>query len=196
MPPHDRNLDSYHWQFYPNSTMDNPKLRGLSLVIPIAFLSWPANAQSARVRVEPSATYTQTMNAVRDKQHASIEYRSIRVKVVTKDEMAREFIVRMLYDSQTKLFLRGISILYQDHSPEWDARQYSSVATVYLSQDKLIVFTTVVLELRAFLDSTEHEDSIERAQNSILQFLEKEPFPAHKWKTTRVDYMKEKPRDF
>lgn len=160
----------------------------------LMFVCSTVKAQSARVRVESG--YTQTIDAIRDNQKTSIQFRCIRVRVVNHAGKPRQFAVRMLYDSQTKLFFWGYFEMYQDYSSEWDAKQFTSDATVYLSPDKLRIFTTQIVRRLAVSDTAERQDSIDLAQGNVIHFFEKEPLPSSKWEFKSVNYLEGMPRDF
>ena len=98
----------------------------------LTFVWSTVKAQSARVSLEPS--YTQSIDATRDNQKTSIQFRCIRVRVVNYAGKLRQFAVRMLYDSQTKLFFWGYLEMYQDYSSEWDAKQFTSDETVVFNR--------------------------------------------------------------
>jgi hypothetical protein len=160
----------------------------------VTFVCSTVNGQSSQVSVEPG--YNQFIDAIRDNQKTSIQFRCIRVRVVNHAGKARQFAVRMLHDSQTKLFFWGYFEMYQSYSSEWDAKQFTSVAIVYLSPDKLRIFTTNSSLALTILDTAEHQDSMDLGQGSVVHFFEKEPAPSSKWEFKSVNYLEEKPGDF
>lgn len=164
-------------------------------ILLVTFVCSTVNAQSARVRLEPG--YAQTINAIRDNQKASIQTRFIRIRAVNHAGKTRQFDVRMFYDPQTKLFLWRYFEMYQDYSSEWAAKQFTPLAGVYLTSDKLRIFNNTGFGYDlTILESSERQDSIDQAQNTVVRFFEKEPIPSSKWEFKPVDYLKEMPRDF
>jgi hypothetical protein len=157
-------------------------------VVPIT-----ANAQSTSVHLRQEATYTQNIQALRDNQKTSIQLRTIRVRVVDHAGKVREFTPLMVFDPQSRLFFWDYFEAYQDYSPDFLAKQFAS--SVYLTPDKLVMFTSHVINL-AISESAERHDSLDQAQDSVVHFFEKESLPYYNWEFKGVDYMKEKPRDF
>jgi len=152
-----------------------------------------ANAQSTRVGLKQEATYAQSIRAIRDNQQTSIQLRTIRVRVVNDAGKVREFTPLMVYDPQTKLFFWRYFEAYQDYSPDFLAKQFTS--TVYLTHDRLVIFTSSQTRLE-ISESAELHNSFDKAQASVVHFFEKEPLPSTKSEFKAVDYMKEMPRDF
>jgi hypothetical protein len=152
-----------------------------------------ANAQSTRVGLKQEATYTQSIRAIRDNQQTSIQLRTIRVRVVNQAGRVREFTPLMVYDPQTKLFFWRYFEAYQDYSPDFLAKQFAS--TVYLTHDKLAIFTSSATRLEVS-EGAERHDSLDKAQDRVVHFFETEPLPSSKSEFKGVDYMKKMPRDF
>ena len=101
-----------------------------------------ANAQSTRVHLKQEATYAQNIQAIHDNQKTSIQLRTIRVRVVDHAGKVREFTPIMVYDPQSKLFFWDYFEAYQDYSPDFLAKEF--VSTVYLTPDKLVIFSSYV----------------------------------------------------
>jgi len=153
-----------------------------------------ANAQSTRVHLKQEATYSQSIQAIRDNQQTSVQLRTIRVRVVDHAGKVREFTPLMVYDPQSRLFFWDYFEAYQDYSPDFMAKQFAS--TVYITRDKLVIFTSSLIHHLEISESTERQDSLNQAQDSVVHFFEKEPLPSSRWEFKSVNYMKGMPRDF
>jgi hypothetical protein len=155
-------------------------------------------AQSVRVVVEKDSTYTRTIDAIRDNEKASIEFRSIRIQVIDRAGKPRKFIARMLYDSQTRLFFWECFELYGNYySSESDAQLFADVSTDYLSADRLRWFHTTIPEPLVVSESANRYDTLGQAQNALLHFFKKEPIPSSRLgKSKAVDYLRNMPRGF
>ena len=135
----------------------------------LTFVWSTVKAQSARVSLEPS--YTQSIDATRDNQKTSIQFRCIRVRVVNYAGKLRQFAVRMLYDSQTKLFFWGYLEMYQDYSSEWDAKQFTSDETVVFNRPaKECAETKLISQTK-----TRSVPAQGRARSAALQRLKPHP---------------------
>jgi hypothetical protein len=169
----------------------------LLYITAVLRVCWTVNAQSTRVHLEEGSTYTQTIHALRDNQRTSIQFRSTLVRIVNHAGKAREFTARMLYDPQSKLFWWSYSETFQGYSAEWEAKQFAQFSVVYLAPNSLLVFTSETFEdPLVILESVERHDSLDRAQEGVMHFFEKEPLPSYKWQFKGVNYMKEMPPDF
>ena len=99
----------------------------------------------------------------------------------------------MVFDPQSKLFFWDYFEAYQDYSPDFLAKEFTS--TVYITPDKLVIFASYETHL-AISESAERYDSLDQAQGSVVHFFERESLPSYKLESKSVDYMKEMPRDF
>jgi hypothetical protein len=177
-----------------------PKLAWLS-VSALSFLAGPGTgAQAIRVEVEKDATYTREFDAIRDNVKASIEFHSMLIRVLDRDGKPRKFVVRMLFDPQTKLFFWEYFEVYSNYSSESaesDARVFASVSTVYISADRLTRFQITTAVPLAISESTDRYDSLNQAQDDLLNSFQREPLPDSRLeKSKAVDYLHSMPEGF
>lgn len=177
-----------------------PKLVWLAAAALSLLACSTAKAQATQVRVEKDSTYTRTLNAIRNNEKASIEFRSVVVQVIERAGKTRKFVARMLYDSQTELFFWEYFELYgnwNSKSSEGDAQTFANVSTVYLSSDRLRRFHATIPVPLVVSESADHYDTLNQAQDALLHFFEKEPIPSYKLeKFKAVDYLRNMPKEF
>jgi|SRR5271165_3998549 len=157
------------------------------------------NAQATRVGVEKDSTYTRTLAAIRDNEKTSVEFRSVKVQVTDPARHSRKFIVRMLYDSETKLFYWECFELYGNYNTnsESEAQTFADVSTIYLSNDRLRRFHRTIPQPLVVSESADRYDTLGQAQDALLHFFEKNPLPDYRLeKSNAVDYLRKMPKGF
>jgi hypothetical protein len=155
--------------------------------------------QGTRVHVEKDSTYTRTLDVIRDNQKASIQFRSFVVQVSDPAGKTRKFIVRMLYDSETKLFYWEYFELYGNYNTNTksEAETFTDSSTVYLSNDRLRRFHRTIQQPLVVSESGDRYDTLGQAQDALLHFFEKNPLPDYRLERSKaVYYLRNMPKGF
>jgi hypothetical protein len=164
------------------------------------FACATANAQTPHVRLEPGSVHASKIEATRDDKKISLQFRSILVQTNFPDAKPAEYAVQMIYDPASQLFEWESFPTFQGYDPQLTAEHFAESSIVFLAPDRLVVVSRLKFQPQVRVrESTEHYDSMDRGQDSVLQFFQEHkdtadtPWSA-RFKT--VDLMKEIPRSF
>jgi hypothetical protein len=170
----------------------------LTALLVAMFTCATATAQTPHVRLESGSVHASKIEAIRDDKKISLQFRSIRVQTDFPGATSGKCAVQMIYEPASKLFEWRSFQTYEGYDAELEAKQFANNSFVYLAPDRLVAFLLFPSQV-AVWESTEHYDSMDRGQESVLRFFEEHRATADALRNTRsktVDLMKEIPRSF
>jgi hypothetical protein len=165
----------------------------------VAMFSRASSAQTPHVWLESGSVHASTIEAIRDDKKISLEFRSILVRTDSPGTKSGESAVQMIYDPKSKLFEWRSFPTNQGYDAKLAAKQFAKNSFVYFTTDRLVVFFPVMFSQVVVWEGTEHYDTMDRGQDSVLHFFQDHRTAADaawnaRFKT--VDLMKQIPRDF
>jgi hypothetical protein len=172
----------------------------LTALLVAMFTCATAKAQTPDVWLESDSVHASKIEAIRDDKKISLQFRSILVRTASLGAKPGDYAVQMIYDPESKLFEWRSFAAYPGYNAELETKQFAKNSFVYLAADRIVLFVPLMFPSRvAVWESTEHHDSMDRGQDSVLRFFEEHAADGDaawnaRFKT--VDLMKEIPRDF
>jgi hypothetical protein len=144
-----------------------------------------------RPHVDADGSYSRTVVVQGDKGKIPIEFHSVPVHLASKAGGTKDFILRMLYDRETKLFYWQSYGLYPGYGPEGDANladQWLRSTIIYVASDQMAIFELSFIGDVGIIVSTQRENSLSQGKATAIRSVESQtatPFPRSKMVTSR-----------
>jgi len=149
--------------------------------------------------VNADGSYARTVLALTDKGKTPLEFRSLKVHLASHAEGAKDYILRMLYDPETRLSYWEGWDLYPGYSPNEEsilAEQELWGMVIYVTSDQMAIFKPLLgADLRIDV-GTERQDSLSLVQASAIRALERKTATPFRrlvtfWKQLPPDFFKQ-----
>ena len=144
-------------------------------------------------------SFARTVLALTDKGKTPLEFRSVKVHVASHAGGAKDYLLRMLYDPETRLSYWEGQDLYPGYSPHEEsilAEQELWWGVIYVTSDQMAIFKPLLgADLRIDV-GTERQDSLSQVEASAIRALERKtatPFRRFVtfWKHLPPDFFKQ-----
>jgi hypothetical protein len=155
--------------------------------------------RTSGAHVNADGSYARTVLALTDKGKTPLEFRSLKVHLASHAGGTKGYILRMLYDPETRLSYWEGWDLYPGYSPNEEsilAEQELWGMVIYVTSDQMAIFKPLLgADLRIDV-GTERQDSLSLVQASAIRALERKTATPFRrivtfWKQLPPDFFKQ-----
>ena len=155
--------------------------------------------RTSGAHVNADRSYARTVLALTDKGKTPLEFRSLKVHLTSHAGGTKDYILRMLYDPETRLSYWEGWDLYPGYSPDEEsilAEQELWGMVIYVTSDQMAIFKPLLGAGLTIDVGTERQDSLSLVQASAIRALERKTATPFRrivtfWKQLPPDFFKQ-----